>query len=199
MGRDHAAEIELTAPVDLLPLQAGERDRAAAVAIGGGPERHPAVALEALDLLRTHSRDSSEVLGVRELERADDEPLGLDRQLDSQPFSQTDTCFVLSAVNGARSQSAQRSRSLMPASRAIRSSSARETAAERNRDPPPLAVHEREMMRDESLRREVELVDADVLVAQVEHLEPLPVVDSTSTTKQPPGARCAAAFANTPT
>ncbi len=45
-------------------------------------------------------------------------------------FSHTETCFVLSAVNGERSQSAQRSRSSIPASRAIRSSSAGET--ERN-------------------------------------------------------------------
>ena len=38
-------------------------------------------------------------------------------------FSQTETCFVLSLVNGSRVQLLQRSRSARPASRAIRSSS----------------------------------------------------------------------------
>jgi isochorismate hydrolase len=38
-------------------------------------------------------------------------------------FVQTETCFVLSLVNGSRFQPAQRSRSVIPASRAIRSSS----------------------------------------------------------------------------
>ena len=38
-------------------------------------------------------------------------------------FSQTETCFVLSLVNGSRFQPLQRSRSVIPASRAIRSSS----------------------------------------------------------------------------
>ena len=38
-------------------------------------------------------------------------------------FSQTETCWVLSLVNGSRVQPSQRSRSVMPASRAIRSSS----------------------------------------------------------------------------
>ena len=38
-------------------------------------------------------------------------------------FSQTETCFVLSLVNGSRVQLLQRSHSVMPASRAIRSSS----------------------------------------------------------------------------
>ena len=44
------------------------------------------------------------------------EPLRLDRELDPHVdgFSQTETCFVLSAVNGERSQSAQRSRSPSP-------------------------------------------------------------------------------------
>ena len=42
-------------------------------------------------------------------------------------FSQTETCFVLSLVNGSRFQPLQRSRSFMPASRAIRSSSAGHT------------------------------------------------------------------------
>jgi hypothetical protein len=38
-------------------------------------------------------------------------------------FSQTETCFVLSLVNGSRFQPLQRSRNVIPASRAIRSSS----------------------------------------------------------------------------
>ena len=38
-------------------------------------------------------------------------------------FSQTDTCCLLSLVKGARVQSLQRSRKVMPASRAMRSSS----------------------------------------------------------------------------
>ena len=41
--------------------------------------------------------------------------------------SQTETCPVLSLVKGVRFQSAQRSRSVIPASRAIRSSSAGHT------------------------------------------------------------------------
>ena len=42
-------------------------------------------------------------------------------------FSQTDTWLVLSLVNGSRAQPLQRSRSVIPASRAIRSSSAGHT------------------------------------------------------------------------
>jgi hypothetical protein len=42
-------------------------------------------------------------------------------------FSQTETCLVLSLVNGSRRQPLQRSRSRIPASRAIRSSSAGHT------------------------------------------------------------------------
>ena len=42
-------------------------------------------------------------------------------------FSQTETWEVLSSVNGSRVQSAQRSRRVMPARRAIRSSSAGQT------------------------------------------------------------------------
>jgi len=38
-------------------------------------------------------------------------------------FSQTDTCALLSPVNGAPLQSLQRSRKVIPASRAMRSSS----------------------------------------------------------------------------
>jgi hypothetical protein len=38
-------------------------------------------------------------------------------------FSQTDTCCLLSLVKGARVQSLQRSRKVIPASRAMRSSS----------------------------------------------------------------------------
>ena len=128
--RDDAAEVELAAAVDLLPLQAGERDRAPALPLDRRPEAHPSVALEAVDLLPDPLLGLAEVFGVLELERPDDEPLRLDRKLDPHVFSQTETCFVLSAVNGERSQSAQRSRSSIPASRAMRSSSEGET--ERN-------------------------------------------------------------------
>jgi hypothetical protein len=38
-------------------------------------------------------------------------------------FSQTDTCFVLTLVKGSRVQSLQRSRKVIPVSRAMRSSS----------------------------------------------------------------------------
>src|SRR5205814_5976276 len=78
--------------------------------------------------------------GVLQLERADHQPLRLDRELDPHAgFSHTESCFVLSAVKGERSQSAQRSRSAIPASRAIRSSSAGETernGTERRRHSP---------------------------------------------------------------
>ena len=47
---------------------------------------------------------------------------------DDHPRRQTDTCFRLSLVNGSRFQPAQRSLSVIPASRAIRSSSAGVTA-----------------------------------------------------------------------
>ncbi len=43
--------------------------------------------------------------------------------LQAQVFSQTETCLVLWLVNGSRFQPLQRSRSVIPASRAIRSSS----------------------------------------------------------------------------
>jgi hypothetical protein len=65
---------------------------------------------------------------------------------------------VLSLVNGARCQLLQRSRSLMPASRAIRSSSDGQV-----------------MVRDEPLVRDVELVNAEIRVADVEGAEPLAV------------------------
>ena len=42
-------------------------------------------------------------------------------------FSHTEMCFVLSLVNGSRFQPLQRSRSVIPAIRAIRSSSAGQT------------------------------------------------------------------------
>jgi len=125
VGRHDAAEVELATAVDLLPLQARERDRAPALPLDRRPEAHPSVALEAVDLLPDPLLGLAEISGVLELERPDDEPLGLDRKLDLHPvdFSHTETCFVLSAVNGERSQSAQRSRSSIPASRAMRSSS----------------------------------------------------------------------------
>jgi hypothetical protein len=46
---------------------------------------------------------------------------------DRHRFSQTERCLRLSAVNGSRAQPLQRSRSRMPASRAIKSSSAGDT------------------------------------------------------------------------
>ena len=54
--------------------------------------------------------------------------------LDEAGFSQTETCLRLSLVNGSRVQPLQRSRSLIPASCAIRSSSAGHDIAERDRD-----------------------------------------------------------------
>ena len=58
-------------------------------------------------------------------------------------FSQTETCRVLSLVNGSRAQPLQRSRSLMPASRAIRSSSEGHTyrkGIDLSSNAPPTAV-----------------------------------------------------------
>ena len=140
VGCDDAADVELAPPLDLLPLEAGQRDRAAALSLDRRPEAHPAVALEAVDLLPDPLLRLSEVCGVLDAERPDDEPFRLDRQLDPQVFCHTDTCFVLSAVNGERSQSAQRSRSSIPASRAIRSSSAGETERNGTDSRPPVAV-----------------------------------------------------------
>ena len=47
--------------------------------------------------------------------------------MDSPQVDQTETCLRLSLVNGERFQSCQRSRSRMPARRAIKSSSAGHT------------------------------------------------------------------------
>jgi hypothetical protein len=52
---------------------------------------------------------------------------GVDPVAQSPGFSQTETCLVLSLVNGSRRQPAQRSRRVIPARRAIRSSSAGHT------------------------------------------------------------------------
>ena len=101
-----------------------------------------------------------------ELERVV-ELLGADA---SHVFSHTDTCLVLSLVNGSRFQPLQRSRSDIPASRAIRSSSAGDTERNGIEKPFPASIDEVEVVRDEALRVEVELVDADVCVAQVEDL-----------------------------
>ena len=73
---------------------------------------------------------------VREHDAADVQPrldVGValhHAQVDGHARSQTETCFVLSGVNGSRAQPPQRSRSRIPARRAIRSSSPGET--ERN-------------------------------------------------------------------
>ena len=53
---------------------------------------------------------------------------GSRREARHDAFCQTDTCFRLSLLNGSRFHPAQRSRSVIPASRAIRSSSAGQTA-----------------------------------------------------------------------
>src|SRR5262249_16575752 len=124
VGRDDTTEIELTPAVDLFPLNSCERDRATALPLDRGPEAHPAVTLEAVDLLLDPRLVFGEIGRVLEDERPDDESLGLDRELDPQVFCHTETCFVLSPVKRERSQSAQRSRSSIPANRAIRSSSA---------------------------------------------------------------------------
>jgi hypothetical protein len=60
---------------------------------------------------------------MREAGRSpDDCPSSYPREREAV-FSQTETCLVLSLVNGSRLQPPQRSRSVIPASRAIRSSS----------------------------------------------------------------------------
>jgi hypothetical protein len=59
---------------------------------------------------------------TRRAERAEPEPSPYPRE-GVAVFSQTETCLVLSLVNGSRFQPLQRSRSVIPASRAIRSSS----------------------------------------------------------------------------
>ena len=53
--------------------------------------------------------------------------LGDSRRPAHAGFSQTETCLLLSLVNGSRFQPLQRSRSVIPARRAIRSSSAGHT------------------------------------------------------------------------
>ena len=72
----------------------------------------------------------AKVAGARQRQRRRHGP-GLrhgDRRAVGQPgSSQTETCFVLSLVNGSRFQPLQRSRSVIPASCAIRSSSAGQT------------------------------------------------------------------------
>src|SRR5579864_5484349 len=99
--RDDAAEIELALPVDLLPLQTGEADGAAARPLDGGPQAHAAVPFEAIDLLLNPRGRLAEIARVLELERPDDQPLRLDRQRN-HGFSHTPTSFSLSLVNGSR-------------------------------------------------------------------------------------------------
>src|SRR5439155_13360321 len=199
VGRDDAAEIELAAAVDLLPLQARKRDGTAALPLDRRPEAHPSVALEAVDLLPDPLLGLPEICGVLELERTDHEPLRLDREVDPHFFSQTETCFVLSAVKGERSQSAQRSRSAMPASRAIRSSSAGETernGTERRRHSPSTS----EKWCETSLCVSKSSSSTPTWVSLRSKTSSRCVFGTpTSTTKHPPGPRCAAAFANAST
>ena len=61
-------------------------------------------------------------LAARALERVTRARLKPAARAD-QALRQTETCLALSLVNGARRQPPQRSRSVIPASRAIRSSS----------------------------------------------------------------------------
>ena len=77
-------------------------------------------------------------------------------------FSQTETCWRLSLVNGSRSHPLQRSRKRSPASSAIRSSSAGPRVAKRQRVALEAPVDQREVMRREPLVREDVLVDAPV-------------------------------------
>ena len=70
--------------------------------------------------------DDESALGQRRVDEELRRLAGLDvepRLAERHGFSHTETCFMLSLVKGRRSQSSQRSRSLMPASCAMRSSS----------------------------------------------------------------------------
>src|SRR5262249_35086843 len=114
-------------------------------------------------------------------------------------FCQTETCLVESAEKGERFQSAHRSRSSRPARRAMRSSS--EGKTERNGID----------RRSHTPSRSVKWWDALRCVARSYSSKPTCVSERsktpsgravgtpTSTTKLPPGSRCAAAFAKVAT
>lgn len=55
------------------------------------------------------------------------DPTGFPYRFISAVFSQTETCDVLASVNGSRVHPAHRSRRVMPARRAIKSSSEGQT------------------------------------------------------------------------
>ena len=97
-----------------LAVQLGEQEEGAGC--GGAADLLHASAALVRDDGHPHLPPGLQV-GVR-LGRADD---------DHPLFSQTDTCFRLASVNASRFQPAQRSRNVIPARRAMRSSSAGET------------------------------------------------------------------------
>ena len=74
-------------------------------------------------------------------------------------------------MNGSRFHPPQRSRSVIPASCAMRSSSDGPHVPERHRERARPARRRFEVVGDEALRRHVVLVDAPVALAGVEHAE----------------------------
>lgn len=115
-------------------------------------------------------------------------------------FSQTETCWALSLVNGCRCQPLHRSRRLIPASSAIRSSSAGHTY--RNGT-------ERRSSRPSTISKwcETSPWTATSYSSRPQRLSPTwkawmvspggsrrSAGTATSTTKHPPGSRCAATF-----
>src|SRR5207302_430080 len=158
-----------------------------------------------------HCCPDGDELKRREVQRADEVHRQHDPRRHSQPeaeavverlrgraphgFSQADTCFRLSAVNGERSQSAHRSRSSIPARRAIRSSSDGQTP--RNSPEPRCQLSSWSPKWCETSR----CVSASYssmptcVSLRSKTLHGLSGGRPTSITKEPPPARCAAALA----
>src|SRR5207302_5699681 len=141
---------------------------------------------------------------VDEVEVEDDPPgphreEELEREIEpagSHGFSHTDTCLVLSAVKGERSQSVHRSRSSSPASRAIRSNSPGETDLN---GIESLVQRPSTRLKWCETRCWVAGSNSSMptwLSLRSKTSSRAVLGTPTSTTKQPPGSRCAAAFAN---
>ena len=123
------------------------------------------------------------------------------RLAERHAFSQTETCFVLSLVNGSRLQPPQRSRSRHPRQLRHQVELRRPDVAKRHRDELEAPVDESEVVRCEPLGRDVVLVDRPS--AYRSHgrrawcrraaAAGAPGHRARST-KHPPGSRCAAAF-----
>ena len=112
-----------------------------------------------------------------------------------QSFSQTETCRLLSLVNGLPPKFAKRSRSRIPASRAIRSSSAgnvERNGIERRTHSPSMRVKWCEALRCVAASYSS---TPTCVSLRSKTLTGRPSGMPTSTTKQPPGSRCAAALA----